>query len=361
MWTIDKKNIFFKKNKKILFSDTLDHWHNGLCRLLNIEENKARDWIEYIYQNKTKRSWSNLNYYEKYDHIIHMTNKFFNVSNNNSKNFKNISNIKILGHNFDKCFAVLKYNDKNFYIMGSKKINHGVLFDSQFKYVSAIKYEEEYFEGEIEKVGYGNYKKQSKWRIEKSINLLKMINKYSDIKDNAVLLDLGSGYGFFRYAAEKSGIKHYGLEISKYANKMCKKLYGFDNFEGEIWDFEPRHKFDVITCFDVIEHISNTDDFLKKVKSLLKKNGLFVIRTPNLNSFEYKCFKSLFYSLKVEHLNYFSPQSLSLSLSKNGFDTIHAQTTSHLFQGFHEFPLDVLKSNMEGSDIFLIGKLYEKG
>ena len=39
MWTIDKKNIFFKKNKKILFSDTLDHWHNGLCRLLNIEEN----------------------------------------------------------------------------------------------------------------------------------------------------------------------------------------------------------------------------------------------------------------------------------------------------------------------------------
>ena len=52
-----------------------------------------------------------------------------------------------------------------------------------------------------------------------------MINKYSDIKDNTVLLDLGSGYGFFRYTGKNRGIKHYGLEISKYTNKKVTRSY----------------------------------------------------------------------------------------------------------------------------------------
>ncbi len=359
MWTVQKKDIIFKKNNKILFRDDYDHWINGICRLINLKENKAKEWIEFIFKNKTYAIWNNLSFYEKYMHIIISTNKFFNTSNYNLIN-KNLENKKILEHEIDKHFARLSYVENNFHIIGSQKISHGFLVDNRYKPVSSIKYEENYFEGEIEKLGYGNYKKQSRWRLEKSKNLLNMINKYSDMKDNAVLLDLGAGYGFFRNAAEENGINHYGLEISKYANKMCKKLYGFDNFEGEIWDFKPKQKFDVITCFDVIEHIANINDFLQKVKSLLKKGGLFVVRTPNLNSFEYKCFKSNFYSFKVEHLNYFSPKSLCLFLSINGFDTIHVQTTSHIFQGFDKFPLDVIRSNMEGSDIFLIGKSNEE-
>ena len=54
MWTIDKKNIFFKKIKRFYFSDTLDRWHNGLCRLLNIEESKARDWLNTFIKIKPK-------------------------------------------------------------------------------------------------------------------------------------------------------------------------------------------------------------------------------------------------------------------------------------------------------------------
>lgn len=359
MWMQNKKKIIYSRNNKILFCDSHDHWTNGICRLLNIENNKAKNWIESIFENFTLRNWSKLKFHEKTNHIIHTTNQFFKSKPKN-KIFKIDTNYKILDNEIDFYFTKFKSENKFLHIIGSKHLKHGVLVDSNFKKLSKIKYEEDYFEGDMDDIGYGNYLKQSDWRIQKSKRLLNIILKYIDSNKIPRILDVGAGYGFFRYAAELQSLHHQGIEISKYANKMCNNLFSFSNYEGEVWDYNPKRKFDVITCFDVIEHVSNVDKFIKVLKKMLNKKGLLVVRTPNIFSFEYSCFGSSFYSLKQEHLNYFSPSSLSLFLSINNFDIINIQTSSHMFQGISDFPIDVLKANMNGSDIFLIAKLNEQ-
>ena len=43
-------------------------------------------------------------------------------------------------------------------------------------------------------------------------------------------------------------------------------------------------KFDIITAFDVIEHVLDPLNFLRKLKKKLKKNGIIFVYTPNIDS-----------------------------------------------------------------------------
>ena len=40
-------------------------------------------------------------------------------------------------------------------------------------------------------------------------------------------------------------------------------------------------KFDIVTAFDVIEHVESPVNFLNMIKKYLKKNGIVLIYTPN--------------------------------------------------------------------------------
>ncbi len=358
MWIKNSKYIQYKKQNIIVFSDTIHHWQTGILRLLNINEIKGIEWIEYIFKNISGREWHKMSQQDKYDNIINKSKSYFKV--NRKRNLKKLPKGKILTNTeVDHYFTTFRYQKNKFHLFGNNYLKHAVLYDKNLIQVSPIEYEEEYFEGNIESLGYGNYLKQSQWRIEKSRKILSVIKKFST-KANPYIFDIGAGYGFLRSSAEKFGMKHDGLEISKYANKMCKKLFGFNNFEGDIWKYKKKHKFDIITCLDVLEHVKDLDLFLEEVKKHIKKNGLLALRTPNLMSFEFKCFQSKFYSLKIEHLNYFSTLSLAYLLSNHGFSIEYNTTSSHLFSGFKNFSIDCLTTNLEGSDIFMIAR-YNDG
>ena len=73
--------------------------------------------------------------------------------------------------------------------------------------------------------------------------------QYFFLKKRPKIFDLGAGYGFFRYAVGEKGLPHAGLEISQYANQMCKKLFGFNNFHGDIWDYNKKNKVRSICDF----------------------------------------------------------------------------------------------------------------
>ena len=95
------------------------------------------------------------------------------------------------------------------------------------------------------------------------------------------------------------------------------------------------------------------------MRPILKKKGLLFIRTPNIESIEFKLLGNKFYSLKAEHLNYFSPLSLTYYLKKNGFEIILLETTSHIFKGFDSLDFNIFEKTMMGSDILCIGKVNE--
>lgn len=104
---------------------------------------------------------------------------------------------------------------------------------------------------------------------------------------NAKVLDCGCWTGeFTKQIAEEIGTKNvFGIEINKKAKKKAEekgiKIVGSDL--NKKWDFEG-DSVDVITANQVIEHLYDTDNFVKEIKRILKPNGYAIISTNNLGS-----------------------------------------------------------------------------
>ncbi|MHB1949670.1 MAG: class I SAM-dependent methyltransferase [Gammaproteobacteria bacterium] len=100
------------------------------------------------------------------------------------------------------------------------------------------------------------------------------------------VLDLASGEGYGSWLLSHSAAKVIGIDISDesihHANEVYKKS-NLTYIPGSIINI-PIHEdnsFDVITCFEALEHIIEHEQLLKEVTRLLKPNGQFIVSTPN--------------------------------------------------------------------------------
>jgi 2-polyprenyl-3-methyl-5-hydroxy-6-metoxy-1,4-benzoquinol methylase len=98
------------------------------------------------------------------------------------------------------------------------------------------------------------------------------------------LLDVGCGLGYFvQRVAVVPGWEAYGYEISPQAAAFARDELGLTTvFCGrvEASELAPR-SFDIITLWDVIEHIPDPDPLLSYLCSLLTDDGLLCMHTPN--------------------------------------------------------------------------------
>ncbi len=105
------------------------------------------------------------------------------------------------------------------------------------------------------------------------------------VKGRKVLdLACGEGYGTYMLAREAEYVA--GLDIDEQTVLHAGSRYLRDNLEfmqGSMLDIpiEGNRQFDVIVCFEGLEHIAEHDRLLSEVKRLLKDDGLFVVSTPN--------------------------------------------------------------------------------
>jgi ubiquinone/menaquinone biosynthesis C-methylase UbiE len=100
------------------------------------------------------------------------------------------------------------------------------------------------------------------------------------------VLDLacGEGYGARLLAAEACAVV--GIDIDERVVRHARAKYGSSNLEfvcGSITAVPvgKDHSFDVIICFEAIEHIENHEALLEEVKRLLQPHGVFIASTPN--------------------------------------------------------------------------------
>jgi len=85
--------------------------------------------------------------------------------------------------------------------------------------------------------------------------------------------------------------------------------------------------FDIVTCFEVLEHVINTDFVLSEINRVLKQNGIFIVSTPNVNSI-YSLFAQIFMDYppiasaryKSIHVRDFTLKTLKIALHINGFE-----------------------------------------
>lgn len=98
------------------------------------------------------------------------------------------------------------------------------------------------------------------------------------------LLDVGCATGYFMDIARKRGWEVEGVEISEYATGIG-NLKGLTIHAGILESINLEEKsFDVVTLFDVVEHLMDPKSAIMEVKRLLKKGGIIAVLTPDAGS-----------------------------------------------------------------------------
>jgi SAM-dependent methyltransferase len=100
------------------------------------------------------------------------------------------------------------------------------------------------------------------------------------------VLDLASGEGYGTYLLSRTASSILGVDVDARSVRHASNKYVRDNLQfkvGSILDvpIEGKHVFDVIVCFEALEHVETHDRLLKEVKRLLARDGLFILSTPN--------------------------------------------------------------------------------
>lgn len=142
------------------------------------------------------------------------------------------------------------------------------------------------------------------------------------------ILDVGCGRGYFLEEARKRGWEVYGTEFSQTAVDLLRKK-GIHAYHGRIGAsaFEGL-SFDVVTSFEVIEHINTPNEDLHEIHRKLRTGGLLYLTTPNFNSLMRYVLKSEYNVIAYpEHLTYYTKRTLNNTVCKHGFKPIKFLST----------------------------------
>lgn len=104
-------------------------------------------------------------------------------------------------------------------------------------------------------------------------------------KDKKVL-DLASGEGYGSFMLSEDAKEVVGVEIDKHAVEHASKKYRKDNLkfiQGSILDIpiDGKNIFDLVVCFEAMEHVDDHKKLFSEIKRLLKSDGVLIISTPN--------------------------------------------------------------------------------
>ncbi len=165
---------------------------------------------------------------------------------------------------------------------------------------------------------------------------LKLIQRYlnkprRDIK----LLDLGCSSGSFLEVVQKFGFQAEGLEPAQKAAMSAREL-GFTIHIGTIDSvLLPENSFDVITLFEVIEHIPDPVSLLNHCKRILKPGGLIMIGTGNTDSWTVKVMKEHWEYFDMGkhggHISFFNKNSIKTLASICKLKPIYVKTRAFKF------------------------------
>jgi 2-polyprenyl-3-methyl-5-hydroxy-6-metoxy-1,4-benzoquinol methylase len=148
---------------------------------------------------------------------------------------------------------------------------------------------------------------------KKRVNI---VNKY---KQNGKWLDVGCGSGLILQAAKESRQwSLFGVEPVKEMAEYTSAHLNVPVFAGTFEEYQGKESdYDIVSMWDVIEHLSKPFDAIKEVSKLLKTGGVFVFSTPNLNSIDRKIFKETWLGYDLPRHLYLFPDSLLRQVLKS--------------------------------------------
>lgn len=196
------------------------------------------------------------------------------------------------------------------------------------------------------KISYNNYHRDKDYKENEKMfkNIFK--KRYNLIKKHiqkGKILEIGSSTGTLLQIFKKNGWEAWGIEPSASAIKAKKR--GIKTIKETFEKARlPKKYFDVVVLNHTLEHLEDPLTTLKRVKTILKKEGVVYIDVPNFESLASKIqSKKWKYILPNEHVHHFTPKTLETLLKKAGFRVAWLKTWSGLFDYSNPF-LDALQA-----------------
>jgi SAM-dependent methyltransferase len=203
--------------------------------------------------------------------------------------------------------------------------------------------------------GYSDYAAE---RFNKQATYVPIAQRIKSFFSNASvvrprLLDVGCGLGYFMDVAHDEGFDVNGLEFNAAALATLKSKYVFPVWCDDFQDFSAE-PYDVITMFDVIEHLRDPFAAIHKANALLPHNGILALTTMDCGSFVSRLLGARLEDFRRvrEHLFFFTRPAIRFLLEKHGFSLLAIS-----FHG-HTFRLDLLSGRLKMSFPFL-GSIFD--
>ncbi|MFQ5513654.1 MAG: class I SAM-dependent methyltransferase [Myxococcota bacterium] len=141
-----------------------------------------------------------------------------------------------------------------------------------------------------------------------------------ELSPSGLWLDIGCSSGDFLEAASRVGVEVEGIDVSEEAVRRA-RARGLRARCIPVEGFEPEAPYDLVTAFDVIEHVRDPRGFVRRLRDWLAPRGHLVLTLPNVSSVYPRLLmrRHWFYYLPHEHLFYFEPRTITRLLREEGF------------------------------------------
>jgi len=185
--------------------------------------------------------------------------------------------------------------------------------------------------------GYVDYISE---RINKQKGYARICKKLKGLLSSDVnhpkLLDFGCGLGFFLDTAFDFDFAIKGVEFNRFAIDYIRRRYAHEVISYEEFTSEC-DRYDVLTLFDVIEHLLDPFDFIAQMRDRLTDNGLLILTTMDSLSLVSRLMGARLEDFRRirEHVYFFSRSNMTQLLEQNGFDIVEIASHGHSFELRH--------------------------
>ena len=173
------------------------------------------------------------------------------------------------------------------------------------------------------------------------------------------ILDVGCSNGRFIEVAIRNGIEAWGLELSENAIAAASPDTRVRIYHGDANNIEHlgMEKFDIITAFDLVEHLFDPFSFLNHLYKIITKDGIIVITTPDASSLPRMLMGKNWPMLQpFQHTILLSRKASQMLLQKTNYKDISVEGTKKVFT------LDYLFNQLKGPspNLYQIYNRFEK-
>jgi SAM-dependent methyltransferase len=189
-------------------------------------------------------------------------------------------------------------------------------------------YDEAYFQGRKEGIGYGDYVGRDNWYGPKVFSEIRG-RLATMFPGRGSLLDVGCAAGHLVEAAAAGGWHAVGVDVGRFAVEHG-RARGLELYATTLRAAAfPAGTFDVITTLHTVEHLPDPSGDLREMRRIAREGALLVVEVPNVHSLGSIVRRDRWGQLKPpEHINFFHRRSLAMLLSRCGWRPIHAETNN---------------------------------